>query len=141
MLTIEADHVVGRFSARGDALVVGTPDRFICYDVPSWRERWTADREWADALAGVVAHAPDGSFVAVGHTRFQLRLLDPATGAEIATLRSPDMHELNDAAVSPDSRTIMCTTVDSVVQRWRLDILRAALRDVGEGMDIFSDAR
>ncbi len=140
VLTIGASHAVARFSPAGDAIVVGTPESFTCFDVPSWRQRWIVAREWTDSLAGVIAFAPDGDFLAVGHSRYQLRLLDPGSGAELATLRSPDMHELNDAIIAPDASTLMCTTVDRVVQRWRLSALRAALAEIHPLLDPLSHA-
>jgi serine/threonine protein kinase/WD40 repeat protein len=132
--TIEGSHVVGRFAPDG-SLIVGTPGAFTCYDSRTWAIRWNERREWSDALSGVIACAPDGSFVAVGQTRSWLRLLDLRTGQELATLQGPDRLELNDAELSPDGRTLLCTTVDREVQRWKLDELRERLRDTHAGLD------
>jgi WD40 repeat protein len=140
-LTVDAQHVVARFSPAGDCLVVGTPERFVCYETGSWSERWRVERPWTDALAGVIGFDPDGRFVAIGYTRYQVRLVGTAEGEEIVTLAGPDMHELNDALLSPDGRELVCTTVDRVIQRWRLDVLRSRLREIDPRLDLFARAR
>jgi WD40 repeat protein len=57
------------------------------------------------ALVSAVAYAPDGSFVAAGGQDRTIRLWEPATGKELATLRG-HTGSIQSLAISPDGKTL-----------------------------------
>jgi WD40 repeat protein len=80
---------------------------------------------------GPLAFAGDGRLLAVAHSLSSVRLLDPSTGEELATLTAPDPQRITGLAFSPDGGLLAAATVNHLVQLWALRAVRRRLAAMG----------
>jgi len=102
-----------------------------------WVGSWEPDRalplkRTSHSPAGL-AVAADGT-VAVVFTMSDMRLLDPETLEEVATLSAPEPGSLAGGAFSPDGTTL-ATSATETVQLWDLQRLHRGLRAIGLDWD------
>src|SRR5207302_89351 len=74
-----------------------------------------------------LAFSRDGRLLAITPTPQEVRLVDPATGLELATLTAPDRHGISWLCFSPDGCQLAAATQDSLIQLWDLRTIRARL--------------
>jgi signal transduction histidine kinase len=78
--------------------------------------------------------SPDGTTLALSHNRFDVRLLDLATGRERATLSAPHPAQVDwsqGLAFSSDSRWLLAAKQNGEVVGWDLPVIRAELSKLG----------
>jgi WD40 repeat protein len=122
------------FDPDGHSLLVSVLGEFQLLEVGSWRERWRAGGDAAGdvhAPAGLIAFSPGGEVVAVRHNRLVIRLLDPATGRELADLTAPDLGLLCGLAFGPGGRLLAAATENGTVHLWDLRRVRERLAVMG----------
>src|SRR5262249_19251828 len=111
-----------RFSPDCKWLVTSASGPFRFWRVRSWAEGLTVARE-SNGIGP--AFSPDGSVVALETAPAQVRLLDPETGEEFATLEDPFGHRLRWMGFTPDgSRLVTVSNKQGIVHVWELGVLR-----------------
>jgi hypothetical protein len=118
-----------RFSPDGRWLATSTSGSCKVWEVGTWR----LAREVATDIEGRggVGFSPDGALMAVC-SRDQVRLYDPATGAHVATLESPEQSRTGHSSFSPDARRLAVTDGQSnSTLVWDLDLIRSELAELG----------
>jgi hypothetical protein len=122
------------FSPDGTRLALGVEGKVRVFEVGPWAPLW----EVAPAdLAGVVpavAFSPDG-VLAVSASRELVRLLDPATGRELATLTAPGMGSVAGLYFSPDGGWLAATSGSAAAHLWDLRAIGRRLSALGIGND------
>jgi tetratricopeptide (TPR) repeat protein len=83
-----------------------------------------------------MAFSPDGSLMAIRHSYTELRLIDPATGRQLAALEAPEGFALNLwFGFSPDASLLVCACLgplgDDVNHVWDLQLIRQQLAERG----------
>jgi WD40 repeat protein len=122
------------FSADGRWLFVGVLGEYRLLEVGSWREHWRAPADSAGdvhAPGGLMAVAPDSAVAAVRHSRSVIRLLDVASGRELADLTAPDLGLLSSLSFGPGGRLLAAATEDGTVHLWDLHLVRERLAALG----------
>ena len=77
-------------------------------------------------VPGPIAYSRDGALVAVGHTQQDIRLLDAATGQQLATLAAPHPANVESIVFSHDAYRLHTSTAAGL-HRWDLRELRREL--------------
>jgi WD40 repeat protein len=119
------------FSPDGERLAVGTTVEISIWRVGSWD---TPERVIARAPGshlGWLTFTPDGRGLAVAHSSRLVRLVDLASGNEIASLTAPDEKLVTSMRFSPDGSRLAVTTENYVIQLWDLRELGHRLREAG----------
>jgi WD40 repeat protein len=118
-------------SPDGRSLAVATHTAFGVWNSVTWEPRWRVPLSLGSAAGGPVAFSPDGRMLAVAPARQEIRLLDPSTGREFASLTAPDARTIEEMAFSPDGdRLAACTELRSI-HLWDLRALRRELAAMG----------
>jgi eukaryotic-like serine/threonine-protein kinase len=119
------------FSPDDRWLVVGTHDGYQFWDVASWKRAHRIPRLDEANVSGVMDFSLDGRIMAAAHTRTLIRLYEPSTGAEIATLESPNWQEIGSMKFSADGTKLVIARATYAVELWDLRRLRDELRRLG----------
>jgi WD40 repeat protein/serine/threonine protein kinase/predicted Zn-dependent protease len=77
------------FSPDGKWLVTGSWTAYQFWQVGSWKPGLKLARPTASRL---MAFSPDGTLLAITHSIWDIELVNPATGRQVATLASPEVH-------------------------------------------------
>jgi WD40 repeat protein len=102
--------------------------RFYFWRVGTWEEGPQALVTCASPLAQTV-FSPDGRLLAVDRGDGAVRLIETASGRELAVLEDPQQGRLSYATFSPDGTQLLVTVGDQTVLRlWDLRRLRAGLQ-------------
>jgi eukaryotic-like serine/threonine-protein kinase len=118
------------FSPDGRWLVNGTKDEYRFWEVGSWRPGLRIART-PQALAGPLAFTTDGKILAIAYSRRDVRLIETATGRELATLIAPVPHHIFWLCFRPDGEQLAVACVKGVLQLWDLRRLRERLAAMG----------
>jgi WD40 repeat protein len=121
----QSTHVA--FSPDGQYLVTGTGVEYQFREVGTWRLVRRLARERAGKLPGFMVFTRRGNVLAVGHSLTLVRLVDPATGSELATLPAAG-HPL---CFSPDGRRLATLGENSTIDVWDLHLIRQQLAPAG----------
>jgi WD40 repeat protein len=119
------------FSPNGKWLVTGTGAAFQFWDVGHWAAGPKVQRDTATDYPGALTFSPDGKVLAIAQSWRLVKLLDADTGAELASLTSPDPQQITALAFSPDGSQLLVGTGARAVQVWNLQRLRVALGELG----------
>jgi WD40 repeat protein len=122
-----ADSTEFTFSPDGRWLVIGGQGDIRTYEVGTWQPGPRLVRERLESSPAPVAFSRDGNLLAVAYSRDQVRLLDPNTFAELATLTSYDPQVITNLSFGPDNTQLIVATANQSVQFWDLRRLRAEL--------------
>jgi serine/threonine protein kinase/WD40 repeat protein/Tfp pilus assembly protein PilF len=127
----ETAHVA--FSPDGKWLVTATAVESAIWDVTSWQKKYGFRRENAGSTVGWAVFAPDGSMLALLHTARAVRLVNPVTGRELATLPAGG----TPFCFSPDgSQLVTDAAGEGAFQVWDLRLIRRQLREMGLDWDL-----
>ncbi|MGH7967642.1 MAG: WD40 repeat domain-containing protein, partial [Limisphaerales bacterium] len=85
---------------------------------------------------GRAAFSPDGRMAAIAYSAQLIRLVDPATGNEFATLEPPQPQNISSFAFSPDGGLLAVTTSTKAIQLWDLRLLRNELAAMNLDWDL-----
>jgi WD40 repeat protein len=92
---------------------------------------WKLRQRWSGGVTRTgAAFSPDGRLLALA-TVSSVRLVDPESGQEIATLSDRDPVHPNAFCFSPDGRQLAVGTASGSIQRWDLHGIRAHLTKLG----------
>jgi WD40 repeat protein/serine/threonine protein kinase/Tfp pilus assembly protein PilF len=114
------------FSPDGKSLVSGTDQEYCCWDVASWMPRFRLANNGIRRMA----FTRDGRLLAVAHTISLVRLLDPASGSEIATLTPAEPLFISWLCFSPDQSQLAVATENQVIHLWNLQAVRRRLAEL-----------
>jgi WD40 repeat protein len=105
------------------------------YDYRFWRvSDWALDHTIARAAsqaAGRICFSPDSRIVAISHRSKGVRLIEPASGAELATLE--DEGEQVPLSFSPDGNLLVTQAQNDTLRVWDLRLIERQLGDMGLG--------
>ncbi|MCG3127867.1 MAG: Serine/threonine-protein kinase PknD [Phycisphaerae bacterium] len=126
----------GTFSPDGRWLVVGdnTVPEYAFYEVGSWTLHHRIPLEPGTTTL-VPAFTPDGRIAAVPRTRFDVMLLDAASGRQLATLAAPEQEMAGSLCVSRDGTCLAVGTSGRITYVWDLARIRRQLREMGLDWD------
>jgi WD40 repeat protein/serine/threonine protein kinase len=120
------------FSPDGQWLVTGTGEEFRFWQVTSWRSSHRVLREVAENLPGGMAFTPDGTMLAIAHSRAAVKLIDPATGTEFATLPTSG----GPYSFSHDGSYLATAGENAAIQVWDLRLIRQQLAGMNLDWDL-----
>src|SRR5262249_23171665 len=118
------------FSPNGKWLVTGTPEEYRFWHVGTWEPGHRIARDHA-ALGGPLAFSPDGKILALAITDSVIRLVNPATGDELATLDTSVRRLLSAFCFSPKGNYLAAATENHAIQLWDLRRIRGRLGQLG----------
>ncbi len=127
------------FSPTGSRFALSTEKFLVLQEFDAnrsnrWLLRWSVPLDIGVGQPAPFAFSPDGRTIAVSYNRFDLRLLDAASGKELATLSPPDPFQISSKeaiAFSEDGCLLRAIRNDGRVVEWNLPIVRRALAELG----------
>jgi len=108
-------------------LITGSSDEYVGWDTQSRRPVWKLPRPSAVSVQARVALTRDGAVGALTLSAQVIRLFDPATGRELASLEAPEAQTIDWLAFSPDGSQLAATTQAGTVHLWNLRLIRQEL--------------
>src|SRR4029450_11307811 len=117
-------------SPDGRWLAVTDGTRDSLRDTRDWEERRSVAREQED-LTGPIAFTPDGKLLAAPSVNGIIRLVEVATGREVATLEPPNPTLMQWISFTAGARHLLASTGEDTVQSWGLAAIRDKVRGVG----------
>ena len=120
------------FSPDSQYLAASTPRHHSVWRVETWEAVFRISRHVQDEWPGPLAYSPDGTMFAAAHSRFELALLEAATGREIAVLAAPGIAGLHDCCFSPDGG-LLAAASDTNIHLWDLAQIRQHLAEIELG--------
>jgi WD40 repeat protein len=120
------------FSPDGQWLVTNGGS-YRLWQVGSWRER-----PLRDAVSGpALAFSPDSRLLALAHPQGSVRLVEPATGREVARLEDPHQDRSVWLCFSADGAQLVSWTDDHhTLHVWDLRAIRRQLKDLDLDWDL-----
>jgi serine/threonine protein kinase/WD40 repeat protein/tetratricopeptide (TPR) repeat protein len=122
------------FSPDGKWLVTGSQEDYAFWQVGSWQPRHRIPREQRNLPS--VAFTPDGKLVALACTLWDIRIVHPATGRDVASLASPEPRPMANFAFSPDGTRLAVATRCNFLEVWDLRAVRRQLAAIGLDWDL-----
>jgi serine/threonine protein kinase/WD40 repeat protein len=123
------------FSPDNHWLVFMTAQEYIFHQVGTWQPGPRVRRDYGGYSPGPLAFSGDGKMVAIAYSARSIRLIDSASGREIATLAAPVPETLQALCFSPDATRLAAGTSNGVIQLWDLHRIREQLREMGLDWD------
>jgi len=115
------------FTPDDACLITGSLDEYAAWDTHAWTNKWKVPRQNSGGLHARVTLTADGSLGAMTLSGETIRLFDPATGREIATLEAPNPNTISWLQFSPDGARLGVTTQTAAVHTWDLRLIRQEL--------------
>jgi WD40 repeat protein len=122
------------FSPDDRFLAVSNATEYVLFERGTWTQRWSLPR-LDPGVGGPLAFSPDGQTLAVTVWAREVRLLDVASGRELANLQDPSRRIKAQLAFSPDGTRLAVAHIDGEVQVWDLRLLRQELAAMGLDWD------
>jgi WD40 repeat protein len=120
------------FSPDGKWLVTGTAREYQFWQVSSWT---TGPVIRHDSLYGM-AFTRDGTMLALPVFNYAVRLIDPATCREIATLAPANAQIISSIRFSSDGSQLAASAETHTIQVWDLRLIRQRLAEMGLDWDL-----
>jgi WD40 repeat protein len=114
------------FSPEGRWLVTGSADEYDFWEVGSWKPVRTIPRERSGSY-GPMAFTADGRMLAIAPTNLLVRLIDTATGRDLADLTGPEQQPISSICFSPHGDRLVVASRGQLLKIWDLDPLRREL--------------
>jgi serine/threonine protein kinase/WD40 repeat protein len=127
------ESVHAQFSPDGRWLVIGLGTEYRFLEVGSWRLVRSLARERAGTMPGYIVFTRHGEMLAVSHSRTLVRLLDPSSGAELATLPAAGPP----VCFSPDGRRLVTLGDNFALDVWDLRLIREQLDALGLDWNVY----
>ena len=115
------------FSPDNRWLVSSSPHDYRFWEVGTWQTRQVLPRE--SSRFGVIAFSPDARIMAISHRRVGTRLVDVATGVELATF--DDVGIESPLGFSPDGGLLATVGQNDTIRLWDLRLIRNQLKSMG----------
>jgi WD40 repeat protein len=115
------------FTPDGQWLVTGTASEYQFWKVGTWERGLSIPRPGRNNT-GPMAFSADGRMMACMPEPLTVKLIDPNTGTELATLTPPTPTSVEDLCFSPDGTKLVVSTGTAVVYLWDLRLIRRQLR-------------
>ena len=131
-VTTSTPHARVAFSPDDHWLVVSDSEEFSFWDVGGWRQSTSIPRRRASNQGGAIAFSADGTVAALTHSRYDIQLINVATGQELATLEpfdSPDT--VQSLCFSPDGTKLVAACGADGLRVWDLSRIREHLSAMG----------
>jgi serine/threonine protein kinase/WD40 repeat protein len=128
----DANSATVAFSSDGQWLVAGAKEMYRFWKV----ETWSHSRDMPGTFPYAMAFDPRGSLLAISQSRYFIRLVEPATGRELATLEPPSPEPLSWLCFTPDGSQLAVACNTHVVQLWDLRRVREQLAAIGLDWDL-----
>jgi WD40 repeat protein len=117
------------FSPDGSRLLVSLGSEYVLLESGTWQVSRRFPRDYAGDMPGPAAFSPDCRLLTVTRTPQLVQLLDPDTGAEVATLLAPQASLLETLKFSADGNWLAAGS--SAVHVWNLRRIRVHLATLG----------
>jgi WD40 repeat protein len=124
--TLDEDAALPRFSPDGNWLAVGGK-RGRLIQVGTWQD--------GIALGNAARFSPDGKLLAVWTDTAALRLVEAASGRELARLEDPDFEIADEILFTPDGSRLITVHRNKGMHVWNLRLLREELAQRGLDWD------
>jgi tetratricopeptide (TPR) repeat protein len=123
-----------RFSPDGRWLLTIAGGDYRLWEVGTWTEvRRFDERPWG---AGGCAFSPDSRLLALDDLFGVIRLVEPATGREVARLTGPEPVRYGPACFTPDGTRLIARCADeTALYVWDLRSIRRQLKELGLDWD------
>jgi WD40 repeat protein len=116
------------FSPDNKWLVTASSLEYHFWEVGTWKPAHSIPRKGASDHAGVLSFTADGKMLAIAEGRSSVRLLDPDTCREWATLEAPMPSEITRLQFNADGSQLAAACRDGhVIQLWDLRLIRQQL--------------
>jgi WD40 repeat protein len=119
------------FSPDGSLLVTCSLDEYRFWNTAHWSSSFSISRTNIGGMHGSIAFAPDGTMAAIAATSHLIRLVDPGTGREFASLEGYDSQAVGNMAFSPDGTQLAMSGWNHPTQLWDLRLIRNQLGAMG----------
>ena len=117
------------FTPDGNWLVTGTKTAYQFWKVGTWERGLQIPRPGRNNT-GPMAFSADGRMMACMPEPLTVKLLDPNTGNELATLTPPALASVEDLCFSPDGTKLAISTGTAITYLWDLRLIRHQLREM-----------
>jgi eukaryotic-like serine/threonine-protein kinase len=118
------------FSPDSKTLVTTTGEDFSFWQTGTWQLRRSIPRAHRADVPGYMAFTSDGRILAVNHSRDLIKLIDCASGTDLALLESPGRQEVSWLCFHPDGSKLAVVCNEQVLL-WDLALIRRQLAERG----------
>lgn len=118
------------FSPHSRCLSAATPKYWVTWRLSDGKTVHRTRRPVHDDWPGPLTYSPDGRYLVVARSRFQLSLLDAHTGQSVALLNAKSKFGFHHCCFSPDG-TVLVAASDVNLYVWKLQRLRERLESIG----------
>jgi WD40 repeat protein len=114
------------FSPNGQWLAVGDEEELRVWDTHTWQALYSLPRVKVQ-FYGYHAFSPDSRVLALAISRGNVRLVEAASGQELATLEGPDRMDIRWMSFSIDGSQLAVVSGTGLIQLWDLHFIRQEL--------------
>jgi WD40 repeat protein len=123
------------FSPDGKWLVTADAGQYSFWEVRSWKLSHRIPRN-TGGLNGWIAFAPDGRLAALADTLRLVKLVEPGSGREVASLPAPIPDLITRPCFSPDGSQLAVASENNLIHLWDLRLIRGQLSPMGLDWDL-----